>query len=68
MTTVLLPQNGPRSGDQQDAFTALTNDLKNRNITLSFEFSEQLHDRQIMYVINLTSSLPSLTKLNNARF
>lgn len=48
VTTVKDP-NGARVADQISAFNALTTDLKNRNITLSIDYSEQLHDRQIMY-------------------
>lgn len=47
VTTVKDPK-GARSADQISAFNALTTDLKNRNITLSVDYSEQLHDRQIM--------------------
>lgn len=34
--------------DQKTAFAALTKDLATRNITLDIEYSNQLHDRQIM--------------------
>lgn len=47
VTTVKDP-NGARSADQISAFNAMTTDLKNRNITLSVDYSGQLHDRQIM--------------------
>lgn len=42
-----MPGNSSHN-DQKIAFIALTNDLKNRNITMSVDYSEQLHDRQIM--------------------
>lgn len=41
-----VPAN--QHNDQKTAFQALSNDLKKRNITMQIEFSEQLHDRQIM--------------------
>lgn len=47
ITTTQHP-SGNRNNDQQVSFTALTADLKNRNITLNIEYSDQLHDRQIM--------------------
>lgn len=46
VVTVAIPPN--QHNDQKTAFQALTNDLKKRNITMQFEFSEQLHDRQVM--------------------
>lgn len=48
VTTVKDPNT--RNTDQATAFAALTEDLKKRNITLYVEYSDQLHDRQIMYV------------------
>lgn len=47
MTTAVPPN---QHSEQKTAFQALTNDLKNRNITMQVEFSEQLHDRQVMCV------------------
>lgn len=52
VTTVSI-QGTTQHNDQNTAFKALTNDLKNRNITLSIDYSDQLHDRQIMYLFNL---------------
>lgn len=46
--TTVKDSNSARVADQITAFDALTTDLKKRNITLSVEYSEQLHDRQIM--------------------
>lgn len=47
VTTVAIPGTNQHI-DQKAAFQALTKDLKNRHITFNVEFSEQLHDRQIM--------------------
>lgn len=46
--TTVKDSNSARVADQISAFDALTTDLKKRNITLSVDYSEQLHDRQIM--------------------
>ncbi|XP_055320849.1 MIT domain-containing protein 1 [Sitodiplosis mosellana] len=60
VTTVAIPGTSQHH-DQKTAFQALTNDLKSRNITLKFDFSEQLHDRQIIlsngYVIKIGRGL-----------
>lgn len=45
--TVAIPDTNHHF-DQKASFQALTKDLKSRNITFNVEFSEQLHDRQIM--------------------
>lgn len=47
VTTTTMPPNMTHN-EQKNAFNALANDLKLRNITMSFDYSEQLHDRQIM--------------------
>lgn len=47
MTTVVPPN---QHSEQKTAFQALTKDLQSRNITMQVEFSEQLHDRQVMCV------------------
>lgn len=47
VTTTPMPANYSHN-EQQSAFTALTNDLKRRNITFSYDYDEHLHDRQIM--------------------
>lgn len=47
VTTVAIPGTHQHN-DQTAAFQALTNDLRSRNITFNIDFSDQLHDRQIM--------------------
>lgn len=47
VTTVKDPHSA-RAADQVNAFNAMTADLKNRSIAFSVDYSEQLHDRQIM--------------------
>lgn len=51
--TVAVPAN--QHNDQKVAFQALTNDLQKRKITMQIEYSEQLHDRQIMFVFDKIS-------------
>lgn len=46
VTTTTNP--AAHNNDQKAAFDALTRDLKTRNITINFELSDGLHDRQIM--------------------
>ncbi|XP_031641259.1 MIT domain-containing protein 1 [Contarinia nasturtii] len=61
VTTVAIPTGTNQHNDQKAAFQALTNDLKSRNITFSIDFSEQLHDRQIIlsngYIIKIGRGL-----------
>lgn len=47
MTTV---ENSNQNSDQKTAFSALTSDLKSKGITMYVDYSDQLHDRQIMWV------------------
>lgn len=47
VTTTPIPASNVHN-EQKTAFDALMKDLETRNITLCFEFSDNLHDRQIM--------------------
>lgn len=70
VVTVAIPAN--QHNDQKVAFQALSNDLKKRNITMQFEFSEQLHDRQVMWVSlphhMIASSRPFTKSFQSLRF